>query len=723
MKVKGFSILVIIIISIGLSGCLSLMDDILEESQNTSNTNDIGGREAYDEAVSLMDQNQPYEAIDKLNEALDAGYPEDIIYNDMCLAYNQAGDYEAGVHFIELAHKIAPDSSVQYSNHGNSLYGLARYQEAHEKYMKAIELDESNPYGFYGAYSTFYMFGNNEDATAMLETYMEKMPDDYEAGIELVGLYMENGDVMKAYSEAERLDLLIPDNFDILDSKGYVLEFVESRDNVEAYYNDLQNRFPDEYDAWINLPMYYHDVGLYNESIAALEVVIETFPDETEAYVGMSASYSMLGDFDKAVMYSEMAMELNPSAENMNAHGNTLFDQSSYPEAVDYYLMAEAEKTEGDETYWSNIVYAYYLGHRYQKCIDYGLSIMDEIVYSNEIPVIVAYAYTEKCNYTKAIEYLEFAIELGMPQESLNYDIAENYYYMGDYDNARVYLDLCLEENLDDYDARYLLETLELKESGSENIIRSIVSDYYLYADYTGINPVDTSTFKDLDYEASETLFYELVEPDDMYSFYIYGDTYDYVMYDESSSIDFEIVDANTILANIYFFGEQTDDLFIEYIDEVENPEDKNLIINMMGNGGGLTYSAVNILDTLLPSVTVCSLIDREGYSYPYYTNESHIDFNHIYVLIDQDSASASELTTLGLMTFHRDVTVIGQNSHGKGVGQIFFEEPNKNAAYFVVNHYWNVREENIMGVGIAPDVLIESPSLEACLTYILELD
>lgn len=723
MKLKVIMFMMVGLVLIGLTGCYSLMEGFLDGDQEMANIGQPGGVEAYNEAVSLMDQNEPYAAIDKLNEALEAGYPKDVIYNDMCLVYNQAGDYEQGLHYIEMAHQIAPNDSIQYSNHGNSLYGLSRYDEAHEIYLKAIELDASNPYGFYGAYSTYYLFGNNEEATPMLETYMEKVPDDYEASIELVGLYLENGDVMKAYAEAERMEQVLPDNFDVLDTKGYVLEFVESKDNVEDYYHDLKERFPDTYAAWINLPMYYHDIGLYNEAIAALEDVIEAFPDETEAYVGISASYSMLGEFDKAVMYSETAMELNPSAENINAHGNTLFDQSNYLEAIDYYLMAEADREAGDETYWSNIVYAYYLAHRYQKCIDYGLSIMDEIVYSYEIPVIVAYAYTEKCAYDKAIEYLEIAVELGMPQESLNYDIAENYYYMGDYDNAAIYLERCLDENLDDYDAQYLIETLRLKESGSENIVRSIISDYYLYADYTSINSVDTSTFKDLDYVSTEALFYELVEPDDMYSFYIYGDMYDYVMYDESSSIDFEMVDDNTILVNISFFGEQTDDAFIEYIDAIENPEEKDLIINLMGNGGGLTYSAVNILDTLLPSLTVCSLIDREGYSYPYYTNESHIGFNHIYILIDSGSASASELTTLGLMTFHRDVTVIGEQSHGKGVGQIFFDEPNKQAAYFVVNHYWNVREENIMGVGITPDVMMESPTLEACLSYIESLD
>ncbi len=73
-----------------------------------------------------------------------------------------------------------------------------------------------------------------------------------------------------------------------------------------------------------------------------------------------------------------------------------------------------------------------------------------------------------------------------------------------------------------------------------------------------------------------------------------------------------------------------------------------------MDNGGGFTESAVNMLDTLLPSVTVCSSIDRKGTSYPYVTCESRVEFKEIYVFINENSASASELLTLGLDTFFK---------------------------------------------------------------------
>ncbi len=52
-------------------------------------------------------------------------------------------------------------------------------------------------------------------------------------------------------------------------------------------------------------------------------------------------------------------------------------------------------------------------------------------------------------------------------------------------------------------------------------------------------------------------------------------------------------------------------------------------------------------------------------------------------------------------------------------MGQLSFEEPNKKSAYYVVNHYWNVRENNIMGVGIEPDVIVNKPSINANLKAI----
>lgn len=100
----------------------------------------------------------------------------------------------------------------------------------------------------------------------------------------------------------------------------------------------------------------------------------------------------------------------------------------------------------------------------------------------------------------------------------------------------------------------------------------------------------------------------------------------------------------------------------------------------------------------------------------------SQIKFKEIFILVDEYSASASELLTLGLKTFLNNVTVIGSNTYGKGVGQNIYEDKERNIIVFLVNHYWNVREQNIKDVGITPDVYLKSEDLSDYIDVINEI-
>ena len=44
--------------------------------------------------------------------------------------------------------------------------------------------------------------------------------------------------------------------------------------------------------------------------------------------------------------------------------------------------------------------------------------------------------------------------------------------------------------------------------------------------------------------------------------------------------------------------------------------------------------------------MVVCNLIYKDGYSTSYYSDDQQIEFKHIFILIDEYSASCSELLT-----------------------------------------------------------------------------
>jgi C-terminal processing protease CtpA/Prc len=82
-------------------------------------------------------------------------------------------------------------------------------------------------------------------------------------------------------------------------------------------------------------------------------------------------------------------------------------------------------------------------------------------------------------------------------------------------------------------------------------------------------------------------------------------------------------------------------------------------------------------------------------------------------------SASSSEILTLGLKTYLDNVVILGSNTFGKGVGQMVFEDKNRKLLFYLVDSYWNVRQENITGSRITPDITIESDDLEDYIDFI----
>lgn len=102
------------------------------------------------------------------------------------------------------------------------------------------------------------------------------------------------------------------------------------------------------------------------------------------------------------------------------------------------------------------------------------------------------------------------------------------------------------------------------------------------------------------------------------------------------------------------------------------NPEVKNIVLDLRGNGGGLLESAVDIVGFFVPKGTeVVRTKGKEANSEKIYKTTHSPIFPDIplAVLIDGGSASASEITAGALQDLDRGV-LIGSRSFGKGLVQ-----------------------------------------------------
>lgn len=98
----------------------------------------------------------------------------------------------------------------------------------------------------------------------------------------------------------------------------------------------------------------------------------------------------------------------------------------------------------------------------------------------------------------------------------------------------------------------------------------------------------------------------------------------------------------------------------------------ETLILDLRGNPGGLLLEAVNIVNLFVPKgqLVVTTKSKVEKYNKTYFTQNQPLDLNiPLIVLIDEGSASASEIVSGSLQDLDRAV-IVGTRSFGKGLVQ-----------------------------------------------------
>jgi len=129
---------------------------------------------------------------------------------------------------------------------------------------------------------------------------------------------------------------------------------------------------------------------------------------------------------------------------------------------------------------------------------------------------------------------------------------------------------------------------------------------------------------------------------------------------------------------------------FHKAVDSLLNLNMKKLILDLRGNGGGYLETAVRLVDEFLPEGKM--IVNMEGNHVPKKSFFSHsggrlLD-NKVVVIIDEGSASASEIVAGALQDWDRGV-VIGRRSFGKGLVQKPFNLPDGSMVRLTIAKYY----------------------------------
>ena len=202
------------------------------------------------------------------------------------------------------------------------------------------------------------------------------------------------------------------------------------------------------------------------------------------------------------------------------------------------------------------------------------------------------------------------------------------------------------------------------------------------------------------------------------------------------------------------FYMEAVDSFISQYESDIDGKK-KALIIDLRGNPGGDVEAATKLLDYFLPdhlqkpkrkdsenktiqtenrgesaSSSVLEVTpnpnrqfekdktlllyteDKWGKGKDWYAKDGHEVGLPIIILMNQNSASASELFA-GTMQDYDRAWVFGTQSYGKGIVQTVRSFPDGSAVEFTTHYYFTPAGRNIHKKGITPDLTVEMPEAD----------
>ncbi|MEJ5146316.1 carboxyl-terminal processing protease [Sphingobacterium sp. JUb78] len=137
-------------------------------------------------------------------------------------------------------------------------------------------------------------------------------------------------------------------------------------------------------------------------------------------------------------------------------------------------------------------------------------------------------------------------------------------------------------------------------------------------------------------------------------------------------------------------FGHQTSEDFKIKLRDLRKSGAQDLILDLRGNGGGYVHTAIEIASMFFKDKRLLMYTEGANELRRDYFSKETGDFSEgrIVILINEDSASASEIVTGALQDLDRG-TVVGRRSYGKGLVQEQFDFADGSAVNLTVARYY----------------------------------
>lgn len=170
-------------------------------------------------------------------------------------------------------------------------------------------------------------------------------------------------------------------------------------------------------------------------------------------------------------------------------------------------------------------------------------------------------------------------------------------------------------------------------------------------------------------------------------------------------------------------FGETTQKRIRSIMADVQKQNPRGIILDLRNNGGGLLSAADTVMSNFVPKGSVVAQVK----SYSQTTEEKTQDdptvnaSTRLVVLVNKGSASASEIVAGALQDLKR-ATIVGTTTFGKGTVQEVIGFRSGEALKLTIAEWLTPLGRHINGVGVKPDVVVESEDRDEQLRKALDL-
>ncbi|MBR2670201.1 MAG: S41 family peptidase [Solobacterium sp.] len=171
-----------------------------------------------------------------------------------------------------------------------------------------------------------------------------------------------------------------------------------------------------------------------------------------------------------------------------------------------------------------------------------------------------------------------------------------------------------------------------------------------------------------------------------------------------------EMLDNSIGYIEIMQFGETTAAEMKTYMQDLLDQGAKSLIIDLRGNGGGYLDSLQDVASLFIPKgQTLMKQVYPNDSEEVLLAKSGQIwNDGDIVLLVDENTASASEVFTLAMKENRDDVTVIGSKTYGKGTVQITYTFSDRSALKYTTSKWVSPNGIWVNNQGIEPDIPVD---------------